>query len=378
MSAPQSVTIFCQVIDNFGDAGVCWRLARQLVKQEKLQVTLWMDDLSRLQRLRPMIEPQAERQQVDGITLRRWHEGADFEAPADLVIEAFGCRLPESVIEAMAAALPPPVWINLEYLSAEPWVETCHALPSPHPRLPLKKYFYFPGFTTRTGGLLKESGLDGQRLALQQDPVARRDFLAQLGVSVPPKTTLVSLFCYPSAPLDALFAAMQSGSPVLCLVPEGVADLALARLCPQRLTTGLAHTVGNLQVQRIPFLAPDDYDRLLWCCDLNMVRGEDSLVRAQWAQRPFVWQAYEQEAFAHLDKLQALLDHYVIGLPAALSSTVTQFWRSWNGAPDGRPDWPALQASLPALQAHGEQWGRQLSLQAELARSLIEFAGKIG
>ncbi len=374
----QSVSIFCQVIDNFGDAGVCWRLARQLAQQEKLQVTLWIDDLHRLQRLRPMIKPQAEQQQVDGITLRRWHEAAVFDARADLVIEAFGCRLPESVIEAMAAVLTPPVWINLEYLSAEPWVEACHGLPSPHPRLPLTKYFYFPGFTTRTGGLLKESGLDQQRLALQQDPVARSNFLAKLNVSVPADTTLVSLFCYPSAPLDALFAVMQSGQPVLCLVPEGVADAALARLFPQPLTKGLVHTVGNLQVQRIPFLAPDDYDRLLWCCDLNVVRGEDSLVRAQWAERPFVWQAYEQEAFTHLDKLQALLDRYVMGLPAQCSLTITQFWRSWNGAPEVRLDWPALQASLPALQGHARQWAAQLSSQAELARSLIEFAGKIG
>ena len=137
MRAPHTVAIFCDVIDNFGDAGVCWRLARALAFDHHKDVTLWINDLVSLKRLRPAIEVQAPAQQIDGFTVRDWQADAEFGAPADLVIEAFGCKLPDRLMTAMAASAVAPVWINLEYLSAEAWVEGCHALPSPHPRLAL-------------------------------------------------------------------------------------------------------------------------------------------------------------------------------------------------------------------------------------------------
>ncbi|HET9045379.1 MAG TPA: elongation factor P maturation arginine rhamnosyltransferase EarP, partial [Casimicrobiaceae bacterium] len=43
--AAQRWDVFCKVVDNFGDAGVCWRLARQLVAEHDLAVTLWIDVL---------------------------------------------------------------------------------------------------------------------------------------------------------------------------------------------------------------------------------------------------------------------------------------------------------------------------------------------
>ncbi len=53
-----------------------------------------------------------------------------------------------------------------------------------------------------------------------------------------------------------------------------------------------------------------DYDHLLWCCDFNLVRGEDSFLRAQWAARPFLWHIYPQADAAHLEKLTAFLELY--------------------------------------------------------------------
>ncbi len=356
--------IFCEVIDNYGDAGVCWRLARALA-QAGLAVTLWIDDIARLQRLRPAIDTGLEAQALDGFTLRRWR-GEPVPA-GDLVISAFGCRLADSTLEAMAAVQPAPVWINLEYLSAERWVEDSHRLPSPHPRLPLVQHFFFPGFTTRTGGLLREAGLDAARAAFG---TAERDaFLAQLGVRVPPQATLASLFCYPTAPVERLLAAMRAGPPVVCLVPEGVTPLAPP--------PGQVRTEGGLTLAGVPFLEPDAYDRLLWSCDLNFVRGEDSAVRAQWAARPFVWQLYPQEGGAHADKLEAFLALYAASCGES-APVLAGFWRAWNGDPAARLDWPALLAALPALTAHGCRWERQLAEQPGLAASLIEFAGEIG
>ena len=143
--------IFCRVVDHFGDAGVCWRLARQLADEHGARVRLWIDDVESLRRLNPAVE-QADRQLADGVQVWTWREPLSGATPADIVVEAFGCGLPEEYVSAMAAAAPRPLWIVLEYLSAEPWVTKHHALPSPHPRLPLERYFFFPGFVAGTGG----------------------------------------------------------------------------------------------------------------------------------------------------------------------------------------------------------------------------------
>ncbi len=402
----QSAHVFCEVIDNFGDAGVCWRLSRALAAQG-LTVTLWIDDLQRLQRLRPALNlaPAAARagQAIDGFCVRRWQPGkaaadaadvadvavadvaavaaaadADADAaasaePADLVIAAFGCRLPASYLAAMAALPVAPVWINLEYLSAEAWVAGSHALPSPHPRLPLTEHFYFPGFTTDTGGLLKEAGYEQARLAF--GAAERRAFLAGLGIAAgegadADARPLLSLFCYPSAGIEALFAALARGPAVCCVVPEGVTPLAPA--------AGQVRVQGALTLFGLPFLEPDDYDRLLWSCDLNFVRGEDSAVRAQWARRPLLWQLYPQDDAAHRAKLDAFLGLYTRGMPAALAAGYAQAIHAWNGDPAAALDWPALLEVLPGLREHAGRWAGQLSAQHELARGLIEFAGKIG
>lgn len=381
MASPETVTIFCKVIDNFGDIGVCWRLARQLVQQEKCVVTLWVDDLARFKRLRNGVDIHAHVQQLDGITVRHWVDDAALSAvtPDDLVIEAFGCRLPDSFVAAMARRLPQPVWINLEYLSAESWVGQCHCLPSPHPVYALTKYFYFPGFTASTGGLTKEAGLDVARASLQEDGVARQAFLQTLDVKPSAGQLLVSLFCYAHAPVALLFDAIQRGGcDTLCLVPEGVASEAIAQFLRQPALRGAARTEGHLTVQVVPFLPPDLYDKLLWCCALNFVRGEDSLVRGLWAARPFIWQLYPQEEQAHVPKLEAFLAQWRIGLSAGEACTMAQCWQEWNGAGSAQWDWPGLVAALPAWTAHSRARSAAIAANGELARGLIEFAGKIG
>jgi hypothetical protein len=83
-------------------------------------------------------------------------------------------------------------------------------------------------------------------------------------------------------------------------------------------------------VHAVPFVSQDDYDRLLWLADLNFVRGEDSFVRAQWAEQPFVWQIYPQADNAHLEKLDAALALYLAPLPDTTREAVRHFWHAWN------------------------------------------------
>ncbi len=370
--------IFCNVVDNYGDIGVAWRLARGLAGEQGLDVRLWVDDLYAFQRIWPAIDADADRQACEGVTVCAWREPFAATVPAQVVIEAFGCALPESYLAAMSGRSPPPVWINLEYLSAESWVVAHHGLPSPHPRLPLTKHFFFPGYTPDTGGLLAETDLSERRSAFLGASIP--DFWRQLGLAAPrPDELRVSLFAYENPALpDLLDAWAADPNPITCLVPEGRILPQLATwLAVPRLQAGDAHRRGTLQVHIMPFLDQDRYDQLLWACDLNFVRGEDSCVRAQWAARPLVWQAYPQAEAAHWDKLDALRVQYTAGLDSAAADAVSGMWRNWNGmpAPGGLAAcWAAWRGHQAAIERHAADWCRRLELAGRLVGKLVEFA----
>ncbi len=223
--------IFCAVVDNYGDVAVAWRLARQLHGEHGLGVRLFVDNLATLACLVPEVDAASGVQAVRGIDVRRWDRArADPAAvPGDVVIEAFGCGLPAPYLAAMVERKRQPVWINLEYLSAEPWIERCHGLASRHATLPLTRYFYFPGFTAASGGLLRERDLCARRDQFRADRGARDRLWRALGLMAPAEDTLtVSLFCYPNAALPSLLDAWAKGDqPLLCVVPEGIATDAL-------------------------------------------------------------------------------------------------------------------------------------------------------
>jgi len=369
--------IFCNVVDNYGDVGIAWRLARGLVREHGLAVRLWVDDLHAFQRIWPAIATDADQQSCEGVVVCAWHAPFATTEPAQVVIEAFGCTLPESYLTAMSVQSPPPVWINLEYLSAEPWVAEHHGLPSPHPRLSLTKYFFFPGYTPRTGGLLVESGLD-ERRSIFLDTQAKA-FWRQFGLGTPLADELrVSLFAYENPALPALLDAWAADThPVTCLVPEGriVPQLA-AWLAIPNLQVGEMHRRGALRLHILPFSDQDAYDRLLWACNLNFVRGEDSCVRAQWAARPLVWQAYPQADEAHWDKANALLAQYTKGLDSAAARAVSRMWRHWNGMPDAddmAACWAAWRAQQAAIELHAAAWRDRLILAGQLTDKLVDF-----
>ncbi len=365
--------IFCAVVDNLGDIGVSWRLARQLAAEHRALVRLWVDDLAAFRRLAPALDPGADVQSLDGIEVRCWVMPFPAVEPADVVVETFGCELPASYVETMAARARPPVWINLEYLSAEPWVGGCHGMPSPHPRLPLTKYFFFPGFVPGTGGVLFEKGLPARRLAFQSEADGMARFLASLGV--PPRAQgeqLVSLFCYPQAPVAAFLDVWAGGSrPVRALAFAGTA--AADALAARGLATGGDN--GSLAAQVLPFLSQDDFDRVLWSCDWNFVRGEDSFVRAQLAARPLVWQAYPQAGDTHRVKVEAFLARYLEN--ARPGANLSMLWAVWNGfaSVEGlAATWAACTG--PQNLELAQRWEQNLAGSCDLAGNLAKFCAE--
>ncbi len=371
--------IFCKVIDNHGDLGVCWRLARDLATRGHT-VRLWVDDAAALHWMAPEAAPEGPGH--PGITVLAWPAGVAsppqaWPDPGDVVIEAFGCDLPAGFLARMQRPAPPR-WINLEYLSAESYVERSHGLRSPvfsGPGAGLLKHFFYPGFTGRTGGLLQEPGLAGLRDAVQHDTAARAQALETLGVPWQAGERVVSVFCYPGAPVQPLLHRL---SQLSCALGAAITHVLLTPGAATREAQALPTSPEGLRLHPLPYLTQPAYDTLLWACDLNMVRGEDSAVRALWAGRPHVWHIYPQDDGVHDGKLQAFMDRWMAQWPPALATDVQTLWRAWNGLPTPGAGLNALDTlwQPPAWvlwQAHSRQSGEELARQPDLVTQLLQF-----
>jgi uncharacterized repeat protein (TIGR03837 family) len=378
--------IFCRVIDNFGDIGVCWRLACNLAQRGQT-ARLWVDDPSALSWMAPVGRV--------GVEVRQWASPFDMvnTVPGDVLVEAFGCEVDPEVIAAYADSIRARAirssWINLEYLSAEGFAKACHGLPSPVMRGPgagLTKHFFYPGFTVGTGGLLREPDL-----LARQGQFDRRVWLAQHGVRNANQRVL-SLFCYEPTGLGELLNTLAADAQPSCLlVTPGRASAAVqAEISRKNALQPLWNKREALSFVYLPALTQADFDHLLWSCDLNFVRGEDSLVRAIWAGQPFVWQIYPQDDDAHLAKLDAFLD--CLDAPDSLRQAHAQWNRGLvsakaeqikdHCAPNTSPHSAIKQQfdlSAPTLRAWRDciQAARAKTMtQADLATQLLGFVAK--
>lgn len=332
----KTADVFCRVVDNLGDAGVSWRLCRQLAEDKSLQVRLIMDAPKVLEHFVLPTSPDAAWLRSGQITVC---EQAPAE-PADLVIETFACDVPLDYAERMASRSPQSLWINLEYLSAEEWVDGCHGLPSPHPRLPITRWFFFPGFTGRTGGLLKESRYDEHRTATL---LARPE---------KPRPFTVSVLSYPHASLLRLLEVWDAQSdPIHARIFAGPQQ-DLVRTWQQ------ARPLKSLDIDYLPWVSQDELDEILITSDFNVVRGEDSFVRAQWAGRPFLWDIYPTDDGAHLIKMAAFMQRYRFGMEASLAEAMGGLWQAWVRRQDDllAAAWALGRLKFKAWQAHAEAW----------------------
>jgi hypothetical protein len=328
MAVVRRCDIYCRVVDNFGDIGVLWRLARQLGEEFGWQVRIVVDDLAAFRQIEPGIDDSKPQQWCGQTEVFAWKYPpiGDF---VDVVIEGFGCELPESVVTGMAAQHPQPHWLNLEYLSAESWVAEHHLLPSRHPRLGITKTFFFPGFVAGTGGLLRE-----RYVPMPVPP------------SPPQPPLTLFMFAY-DLPVSAAFASVVAESPQVqaLTVPTGA----------------LAHRLAAAQLPKLEvaaFVPQREFDDLLARFDLLVVRGEDSIVRALWSGKPFLWQIYPQDDSAHWPKLDAFLHLYCRGLSSPAEASLRRLWYLLN-------DIPTEQHGQPRLPE--ETWGDYLNHLAEIA-----------
>lgn len=348
--------IFCRVIDNYGDAGVCWRLASDLHLRGE-QVRVYIDDPETLLRLAGQALPQSD------VLIAPWPNDDDqFETAdvADVVIEAFACDPPAAYVAAMALKAESghsPAWINLEYLSAEAWIDAHHRLSSPHPRYSLTKYFYFPGFTPDSGGLLREP-------TLKIEPAESKPFDST-------QPLRIFLFAY----------AQPALAPWLGKLDNTILSVAI---CPalEQIDSAVETLPLTLTLRYPAFVPQIDFDALLNEHDLLFIRGEDSFVRAQWAGKPVFWHIYPQDDGAHLEKLRAFYTRYLDPdtLLAPERETLMRFLLAWNGV-GNKEDcallWPEILQMLPSLQLNALRWRDLLLKQPDLVSQLRAFVSDL-
>ncbi len=300
----QNLDIFCRVIDNFGDIGVVYRFAREfLYSNPTIKIRVFLDDFNTFTSLNDTVDPSKCIQTIDSITYLKMnsldHGFFENNETAEVIIEAFGCEIPDVYMEK--AYYQSKLLLNLEYISAEDWVEEYHLQESLLPKGNLKKYFFMPGFTNATGGVIASSST---HTLIENNRFSSLSFinntLASCKIMIKPdaESMIGTIFTY-LRNFRNLFDSISSIRKHFFLLIFG-----------QKSKEGIEHTLRdlgcsceesnviqyrNIHLIFLPFLAQRSYDLLLYHTDFNIVRGEDSLVRAILAGKPMIWNAYLQD-----------------------------------------------------------------------------------
>ncbi|MGJ8621107.1 MAG: elongation factor P maturation arginine rhamnosyltransferase EarP [Methylophilaceae bacterium] len=363
--------IFCKVVDNFGDIGVCWRLATQLYLEHGLEIRLFVNDLEAASKIMNGVTNEVE-QIHEGISIVRWDEETTFDSVADVVIETFSCELPDVYLRRMHEMT---VWVNVDYLSAEAWVPEFHGLNSKYQQTKTLRHFYFPGFSTNTGGLLREQTLGVARDCFKQSDQKIQDFWQSLLIDNNPHSLKISFFSYTNAPIEPFLNALVNANQSVSVFMPMNRAIPTSLLGQEALEAGDSIKAGSLHLYILPFLSQVMYDKLLWACDINFVRGEDSWVRAVWAGKPFVWQPYWQTDDAHLLKLNAFLDQFY-GQPA-FKKTLTKLHEDWSTQQFEGDVWHDYLENLDSIVELTQQQSNMLMEQKALATRLVDFCANL-
>ena len=300
-----SIDIFCHVIDNFGDAGFVYRFATEMkLAFPSCRIKVFIDNVAVLAAIDSRIVTGSLTQEHDGIVFvdssMLDEERVDALGCADVLVEALGCYTPECYLEK--ALFTSPLIVNLEYLSAEQWVEECHLKESLLPKGTAKKYFFMPGFTKSTGGVIFNSRVQQNKKEIIAGRIAIiNDLLHRCGITLPVAEgqLIGTVFTYERGFDTFVLDLKHLDREVLLLCfgrkSRSGMEQTLSRLGGAGRGEGAFLMLGNIRIVFMPFITQGEYDTLLSCADFNLVRGEDSLVQAIGAGKPFIWNAYLQD-----------------------------------------------------------------------------------
>lgn len=370
--------IFCTVVDNYGDIGVTWHLAKEMRRLGQ-SVRIFIDKPEVMAVFEKEIDPAKRIQTAgNGITVEKWDDDCEFESlpGADAVIEMFACRLPDRCIDKMKGNC---LWLNVEYLTAEDWIEDCHGLKSLERGR--EKYFFFPGFTGKTGGINFES---------QKDPYSSyvNRIFEKIKESAGSEAMIFSAFTYENNVMAGIITEYDfAGKEAVFIVPEGMLLSQLLKRHKDRIEmisedaigdgrSSLWKTESGSLMMAVPMLSQEDYDEILRRCCFCFVRGEDSFVRVQMAAKPFIWHIYPQNDDAHIAKLEAFMNRYTSAFEKDLANAYKAFALGFNRNDKSCVSryFPQIMDGLSTAYEPAEKWKKAICDNGSLAFNLIRFA----
>ena len=336
------ITILCRVVDNYGDIGFVYRLARELSSLssiEKTQIRLIVSDLKSFNAmaLPPGISTSLAVQNYNGWKVIDWNACAEgkcefTEHPPKIILECFQCGRPEWLDEILFSAQTTQTVqiVNVEYLTAEDWADDFHLLKSGTRSALVKKINFMPGFTKKTGGLVLDkhfvSCVHSKTAALE----CLKKYASKKTVALIEDTNLfrVIAFSYERNFENEARAlsefAKNSGRKVQVLLAPGLGNAPFKKA---------AAAFKNISVYDLEYLPQLAWDALLTLADFSFIRGEDSFSRACLSGIPFVWHAYPQEEEFQLVKAAAVLKRMEPFFSAGDMSLVKNVWLSYNRKP---------------------------------------------
>ena len=314
LSEIKEITVLCKVLDNFGDIGVVYRLCRSLSDiDSSLKLNLVVNDLETFGRMAEGINPQKSFQTYRGWNIFDWNDektcGNYFsENPPTVVLQTFQCGLPDWLDEIIygeefSASEKLCKIVNIEYLTAEKWAEDFHLLRGATRSSNVRKYFFMPGFTKKTGGLI----LDKDFMDSLSDENCRKSKIAELAekIQLSEDEFKILVFSYQkdfSFFFDAVneFAEISKKKILVYVAPGAGLESFRKTECESE--------KKNFCVEYLPYLSQEVWDAFLCSMDFLFIRGEDSFARATLTGIPFLWNIYKQDEEFHLVKLKAFLD----------------------------------------------------------------------
>lgn len=308
----KTLDIFCEIIDNYGDIGVVYRTAKELQKifpESKIRV--FLNRLDEFKKINSQVIDLPS-QNIDGIeyiTFDYLRDNANKLLTAQVIIEAFGCQIPKEYMEI--AYDNSELLINLEYLSAEDWIEDFHLQSSPLGRGKLKKVFFMPGFTEKSGGVIADSNyLERIQRVLENKEFYEKKYLSD--IEDRENKIVGTLFSYEKNFTPLLEDLKKLDKDVVILAMGEKTQDSLRKILKNFSIEDFRNSLkyGKIEIRFLNFLNQEEYEELINIVDFNFVRGEDSFIRAVLTGKPYMWHIYCQEEYAHMDKIEGFLDKY--------------------------------------------------------------------
>ena len=343
-----SIDIFCQVIDNYGDVGVTYRLAREFKRvypNKKLRFVINQTEELNLIR------------KSEDIEIILYKDISKIENSADLIIESFGCEIPKKYMDK--ALKNSKLIINLEYFSAEKWVDDFH-LQESFLGGNLKKNFFIPGLSEKSGGIL----LDNEFLERKKKVEANKEYyLEKFGIKE--KYDLIgSVFSYEKN-FDSLIEELKKlDKKVILLILSEKTQKNFIKYFDN------GNNYDKIKFVKLPFFTYDKYEELLALCDFNLVRGEDSFVRALLLGKPFLWHIYPQDENTHIKKLESFLEKY-----CSNNKELKQTFINYNINKD---DFSYFFKNFKEIEKYNKNYANYLIKNCNLMEKLINFIENIG